>query len=100
MPQTKLQWKGRDPNGKGRGAGHYWHRGKGIYSKYLGTTDGAVRAEHPLGSERRQMGESGRNMKQKLSPHMGDYSTKKRKNGVNRKVIKGHPMKKRPKGYY
>ena len=29
-----LQYFDRDPNNKGRGAGWYYHRGKGYYSKY------------------------------------------------------------------
>ena len=29
----------RDPNGKGRGAGRYYHRGKGIWSKYSVAAD-------------------------------------------------------------
>jgi len=29
-----LKWYDRDPEGKGRGPGYYYHRGKGRYSKY------------------------------------------------------------------
>jgi hypothetical protein len=28
-----LRFFSRDPNGKRRGAGHYYHRGNGVYSK-------------------------------------------------------------------
>ena len=33
MPSSLKYFK-RDPNGNGRGAGIYYHRGHGIYSKY------------------------------------------------------------------
>jgi len=33
MPGPLKRYK-RDPNGKGRGGGLYYHRGNGVYSKY------------------------------------------------------------------
>lgn len=32
----KLIYFREDPNNKGRGSGHYYNRGKGQFSKYLG----------------------------------------------------------------
>lgn len=32
----RLEYFGTDPQGKGRGAGWYWHRGYGEYSKFTG----------------------------------------------------------------
>ena len=31
---TRIKYYRKDPNDKGRGAGVYYHRGKGYYSKY------------------------------------------------------------------
>lgn len=43
----------RDPNGKGRGAGVYYHRGNGVYSKYSIVRDKKIKARgyklHPVG---------------------------------------------------
>lgn len=36
---TAIKYFTRDPNGKGRGAGVYYHRGNGYYSKYSRTRD-------------------------------------------------------------
>lgn len=34
MVQRKPAYRATDPEGKGRGAGYYWHRGRGVYSKF------------------------------------------------------------------
>jgi len=35
----KLEYHKKDPEEKGRGAGEYFHRGKGVYSKYSADSD-------------------------------------------------------------
>jgi len=56
MP-TRLYQKTRDPNGKGRGPGLYYHRGNGIYSKYSEERDAMIQAKgfniHNIGLPRR-----------------------------------------------
>jgi len=42
----RLKWFSRDPNGRGRGAGYYYHRGHGYYSKYSVKRDRGKRARH------------------------------------------------------
>jgi len=37
----------RDPQGKGRGSGLYWHRGRGKFSKYTMVVDRKVQAKNP-----------------------------------------------------
>ena len=39
---TPLKYYRSDPKKKGRGDGYYYHRGKGIYSKYSGDRDKKV----------------------------------------------------------
>lgn len=43
MP-TRLKFYRQDPNRKGRGQGVYYHRGKGIYSKYSVERDKKIKA--------------------------------------------------------
>jgi len=43
MP-SPLRFFKRDPNGNGRGRGVYYHRGKGIYSKYNIERDRKIKA--------------------------------------------------------
>lgn len=40
-----LQKRKRDPNGKGRGSGLYYHRGNGVFSKYSEKRDRARRSK-------------------------------------------------------
>jgi len=47
----KLEHYKKDPEGKGRGAGLYFHRGKGVYSKY--SEHGDLIKIHPLRKKRR-----------------------------------------------
>ena len=53
MPASLKYFK-KDPNGLGRGAGVYYHRGKGIYSKYSSERDKKIKAKgykiHPIGT--------------------------------------------------
>ena len=42
---TSLRYFKRDPNGKGRGEGVYYHRGKGVYSKYDIKRDRKIKAK-------------------------------------------------------
>lgn len=44
MP-SPLRFFRRDPNGKGRGRGIYYYRGKGIYSKYNIERDKKIKAK-------------------------------------------------------
>ena len=44
MPASLRNFK-RDPNGLGRGPGVYYHRGKGIYSKYSSERDRMIKAK-------------------------------------------------------
>ncbi len=44
MPSSLRHFK-RDPNGKGRGEGVYYHRGKGVYSKYSSKRDSKILAK-------------------------------------------------------
>ena len=39
----------KDPQGKGRGPGLYYHRGRGIYSKYSGKADKKVGSKRYAG---------------------------------------------------
>jgi len=47
----KLEYYKKDPEGKGRGAGKYFHRGKGVYSKY--SEDSDIVKIHKLRKKRR-----------------------------------------------
>lgn len=40
---SKMYYYKRDPNGQGRGAGYYYHRGRGNFSKYSAARDMAQR---------------------------------------------------------
>ena len=42
---TPLKFFRSDPNKKGRGRGVYYHRGKGIYSKYSIERDSKIKAK-------------------------------------------------------
>lgn len=42
---TSLRYYKRDPNGKRRGEGVYYHRGKGVYSKYSVERDRKILAK-------------------------------------------------------
>lgn len=42
----KLKYYKHDPNGKGRGAGFYYHRGNHEYSKYSAKRDAMIKATH------------------------------------------------------
>lgn len=66
----RLQYFAHDPNGKSRGAGHYWHRGNGVYSKQSDVIDGAQ------WHKRKKV----RNVKkaEEEVPHKHDYKTKSR----------------------
>jgi len=44
MPGSLRYFK-RDPNGQGRGPGVYYHRGKGVYSKYSIARDKKIKAK-------------------------------------------------------
>ena len=44
MPSRLVRWN-KDPQGKGRGPGTYYHRGKGIYSKYSTARDSLIEAK-------------------------------------------------------
>ena len=44
-PLKKLK---RDPNGKGRGSGLYYHRGNGVFSKYSRARDRARKSKTPI----------------------------------------------------
>ena len=44
MPSTLKYFK-RDPNGQNRGEGIYYHRGKGVYSKYSINRDKKIKAK-------------------------------------------------------
>ncbi len=48
-PLKKLK---RDPNGKGRGSGLYYHRGNGVFSKYSRKRDRAKRSKTPITNRR------------------------------------------------
>ncbi len=50
MPGPKKRYK-QDPDGKGRGGGLYYHRGKGKHSKYSRKRD-AMRISTPKGKSR------------------------------------------------
>ena len=43
MPSRLVKWN-TDPQKKGRGAGVYYHRGKGVYSKYSPDRDAMIEA--------------------------------------------------------
>jgi len=57
----------RDPNGKGRGAGMYYHRGNGVYSKYSPHRDAVIRT--PV-TKVRKIAHS-----ERVEPHKGDYKS-------------------------
>ena len=44
MPSRLIKWNS-DPQKKGRGPGTYYHRGKGIYSKYSPARDATIVAK-------------------------------------------------------
>lgn len=44
MP-SPLKFFKTDPNGQGRGRGVYYHRGKGVYSKYSIERDAKIKAK-------------------------------------------------------
>jgi hypothetical protein len=46
----KLKYYKHDPNGKGRGAGFYYHRGNHEYSKYSAKRDAKISARHKMKS--------------------------------------------------
>ena len=58
MPGPIKRYK-RDPNGKGRGPGYYYHRGKGVYSKYSGTRDKYHKAPKSRGRKMHTYGKIG-----------------------------------------
>lgn len=95
----KLEYKGRDPNNKGRGAGWYWLRGKGVYSKYTGKVDSKVKTDDDNRIVVKNADE--RLSRQMEYPHVGDYRGGKSKmRRTTKKKWKGHKLPKTPKGYY
>ncbi len=60
-PLKKLK---RDPNGKGRGTGLYYHHGNGVFSKYSEKRDRARRSKTPI--------------KKRQYKHTGELSFKRR----------------------
>jgi len=48
-----------DPNSKGRGGGLYYHRGKGVYSKYKATRDKYHNAPKPRKAKNHKPGKIG-----------------------------------------
>ncbi len=54
---TSLKFYRRDPNGKKRGKGVYYHRGHGVYSKYSAERDKKIKAKgygiHKIGLPRK-----------------------------------------------
>lgn len=84
-----LEFRRTDPNRKGRGAGQYYHRGNGVYSKYNENRDGELwhkrkKTKNVPEREREQ-------------PHKADYKTKSTK---NRSVITKRVAKGRVQGYF
>lgn len=59
-----LKYFKRDPNGKGRGAGWYYHRGNGYYSKYSLARD----RKHKTARKVRMWGATARLYKKKHRP--------------------------------
>ena len=53
MPGPLKKYK-RDPNGKGRGAGFYYHRGNGEYSRYNKSRDRGYKQNTPRGVKRKR----------------------------------------------
>jgi len=82
-----LEWKASDPNHKGRGAGRYWHRGKGVYSKYTGVVDSKRHAKMKRISDPRRREEM-----QMVQPHTHDYKPKIKMNRTTRTSYKGKPV--------
>lgn len=89
-----LNWKGSDPERKGRGAGWYWHRGKGVYSKYTGKVDSKHKAKVLKIRDSKTRGKA-----QVFRPHTHDYKKIKGKRTLKTSA-KGHRIPKTPKGYY
>ena len=69
-----IDYKNADPQRKGRGAGWYWHRGNGQWSKYTGNLDAQFKhPRHHIKSAK------GRQMAQLKDPHKADYNKGKKK---------------------
>lgn len=90
----QLQYKGTDPNNKSRGAGWYWHRGNGVYSRYTGKVDSKRKAKIYRISDPKR-----RSQAQIVSPHTHDYKGGKSNRTIKRSY-KGKSIGKTPKGYY
>lgn len=90
----ELKYRATDPNKKGRGAGWYWHRGNGVYSKYTGKVDSKRKAKIVRIPDANK-----RSKAQLLQPHIHDYKVGKSNRTIKRSY-KGHPVGKTPKGYY
>lgn len=89
----KLKFYSRDPEGKRRGAGQYWHRGKGSYSKYTGNMDASVKAKKiptKTAKQRRQV--------LLEQPHLGDVNRKIQTRRPS--VIRGKRLVKTKKGWF
>lgn len=89
-----LNYRATDPNKKGRGAGWYWHRGNGVFSKYTGVVDSKRKAKVKRISDPKARSEA-----QIKNPHTHDYKAIKGKRTLKRSY-KGHSVGKTPKGFY
>jgi len=83
----RLMRKSSDPNRKGRGAGLYYHRGNGVWSKY------SEKRDAKLWHKRKKV----KNVRQaeKNAPHKGDYKTKSKRsrsktNRVGKSRVRGY----------
>lgn len=68
---SSLQYKRRDPEGKRRGEGMYYHRGKGVWSKY--DLDLDARRRSPI-TKKKNLPYKDVAYNQITRPHMGDYN--------------------------
>jgi hypothetical protein len=72
---SNLRYFRADPNpSKQRGAGYYWHRGKGIFSKYEGDQDAKLFHTRPKGFN--EMNAQSKIKMKEEQPHKHDYTTK------------------------
>lgn len=79
----QLKKFGSDPNGKGRGAGFYYHRGNGEYSKYSEKRDAKIRASYRKVANVKHA--------EQKEPHMGDYHKgMKRSHRIGKSRAKGY----------